>query len=157
MPPHAPATCRKCWRPCYKKVEPGSVRCEECTTLLSMHPSASIRLALASEPQVPEAALRRLAQDMDLTVQLAAQSHLDRLPPREHLMADTGPVPRVLPGPPYSAEARRTSKQDPDPTMVVPAGWKVNQTLLEAIDLAKRSDPSAPPQSTPPMTDDDEW
>lgn len=80
---HLPGDCRKCWRPCFAKVEKGQVRCEQCALAIAQHPSSEVRRLLVAEPRLPLTVAELLVTDFDATVASAAQFHLDRATLRE--------------------------------------------------------------------------
>ena len=78
QPPHLPGRCRRCWRPCHNRVPPSVRRCDECTSLLLLCPSARVRLALASEAEPDPKVIAALAADPDLMIASTALWQQDR-------------------------------------------------------------------------------
>jgi len=76
---HLPGRCRTCWRVCRHRLAPGQTRCDECAFALAEHPSATVRRALAQEPDLPQEVAELLATDFDATVAGAATERLDRI------------------------------------------------------------------------------
>ena len=74
-----PGSCHTCWVPCRDRLDDGQERCTGCTDALLLHPSPAVRRLLADAPGVDRDLLRRLAEDPDLGVGLAAQARLGAL------------------------------------------------------------------------------
>lgn len=68
---HHPGRCRACWRPCFRRVAAGQIRCDDCAYALAEHPDPLVRMSLVSEGCEPQV-LSLLASDLHPAVRLAA-------------------------------------------------------------------------------------
>lgn len=75
---HMPGECRTCWRPCWRRSEPGTTRCTRCAHDLAEHPNDDIRMAFAAERYLTEKDLIKLANDQNFLVQEVARWQIER-------------------------------------------------------------------------------
>lgn len=66
------------WVPCKNKVEPGQVRCQECSRALMSHPNSSVREALAKEAGQNLEVLQILADDLTPKVAFSAKQNIEK-------------------------------------------------------------------------------
>jgi hypothetical protein len=111
---HQPGECRKCWRPCFNRVEEGCKRCVECADLLAEHANPGIRLALASESDLPDRLLRLMATDLDVMVAQTAQWQIKHRQPNaphtgQYSAPPTSPAAQTTPDQPERAQTTALS------------------------------------------------
>lgn len=105
-PAHEPGKCRACWKPCFRKTTNGTGRCDECMAETLHHPAATVRISLATEPDLPLKELRTLVADRDGFVASAARWSLDRrLPPVPGTAASNMAAPDTALSPPHAAQS----------------------------------------------------